>query len=184
VKIIEDKGLVSVIQGRGSTVQPSDGWNSLDAEIIAGQMGQADNRHVFEDLTAVRVALECEMAAGAAARLTSDLEERMRAAIESEGGQADDPEGFLQYDYEFHRLVTEASGNRIGRGIMASLEAPLLASRRVTSQLPGAFQSAHGHHQAVLQAILDRDPDQARRAMRAHLRDSSRMFRESAPSDA
>lgn len=184
VKIIEDKGLVIVIQGRGSTVLASDAWNSLDAEIIAGQMDQPDNRQVFEDLTDIRIALECELAAEAAVRLTADLEERMLAAIEREGQQADDPEGFLRYDFEFHRLVTEASGNSIGRGIMASLEAPLVASRRVTSRLPGAFESAHGHHVAVLRAILDGDPERARNAMLAHLRESRRMLRDSQPRPA
>ena len=104
----------------------------------------------------------------------------MRSTIRAGAEYADDPDGYLEHDYEFHRLVTEASGNRIGRGIMASLEAPLRASRRVTSQLPGAFESAQGFHEAIFEAIADGDPDLARLAMRKHLLESRRMLRDRA----
>jgi DNA-binding FadR family transcriptional regulator len=179
VKIVEDKGLVSVVQGRGSTVLPREDWNALDADIIARQMEQADNGQVFEELTVVRMALESEMAAQAATRLTPDLEQRMLAALDEGAEFADDPDSYLEYDYEFHRLITEASGNRIARGIMASLEGPLRASRHLTSRLTGAFESAQPFHRSIFEAIASGDSDLARRIMREHLLESRRMLQAS-----
>lgn len=179
VKIIEDKGLVSVVQGRGSTVLPREDWNALDADIIARQMEQPDHRQVFEELTVVRMALESEMAAQAAKHLTRELEQRMRAVLDDGAKFAADPDRFLEYDYEFHRLITEASGNRIARGIMVSLEGPLRASRHLTSRLAGAFESAQPFHRSIFEAIAGGDADLARRTMRRHLLESRRMLQAS-----
>jgi len=124
----------------------------------------------------VRMALESEMAAQAATHLTPDLEQRMRAALDEGADFADDPDGYLEFDYEFHHLITEASGNRIARGIMASLEGPLRASRHLTSQLPGAFDSAQPFHRSIFDALVAGDPGLARRIMRQHLLESRRML--------
>ena len=59
--------MLSVIQGRGSTVRPREEWNALDPDILACEIEQSDSGQVFEELTVVRLALECEMAAQAAA---------------------------------------------------------------------------------------------------------------------
>lgn len=184
IKIVEHKSVLSVIQGRGSTVRPLDEWNALDPDILACQLEQSDNSQVFEELTVVRLALECEMAAQAALHLTPDLQQRMRDVIEGGAAFADDPDGYLEFDYDFHRLVTEASGNRIARGIMASLEGPLRASRHLTSRLPGAFESAQPFHRSIFEAIAARDPDLARRTMRAHLEESRRMLQLSGSAEA
>ncbi len=176
VKIVEDKGLISVVQGRGSTVLPREDWNALDADIIARQMAQPDSQQVFEELTVVRMALESEMAAQAAKRLTPGLEERMRTALDLGAELGGQPDRYLEYDYEFHHLITEASGNRIARGIMVSLEGPLRASRQLTSQLAGAFESAQPFHRSIFEAIVAGDSDLARKTMRQHLLESRRML--------
>ena len=82
-------------------------------------------------------------------------------SIEQGAAFSDHPDGYLEFDYDFHRLVTEASGNRIARGIMTSLEGPLRASRHLTSRLAGAFESAQPFHRSIFEAIAARDPDLA-----------------------
>jgi DNA-binding FadR family transcriptional regulator len=128
VKIVEHKGLVSVIQGRGSTVLPSESWNSLDPGIIAVQLEHDTSGQVFKELMQVRIALESEMAAEAATHLSADLVSGLREAIDGSIAHRDEPDLLIEHDVRFHRLITDASGNRIGRGIMASLDGPLRAS--------------------------------------------------------
>ena len=177
VKIVEDKGLISVVQGRGSTVLPREDWNALDADIIARQMAQPDSQQVFEE--AHRRAHGAGVRDGRTGSQTADagIGGAHADGARSGSGAGGQPDRYLEYDYEFHHLITEASGNRIARGIMVSLEGPLRASRQLTSQLAGAFESAQPFHRSIFEAIVAGDSDLARKTMRQHLLESRRMSR-------
>jgi DNA-binding FadR family transcriptional regulator len=179
VKIVEHKGLVIVIQGRGSTVQPAEAWNSLDPQIIEFQLEHDGGGRVYEELMLVRIALESEMAAEAAAHLTEQLESGLREAIDGSDAHRTEPDVLVEHDVSFHRLITEASGNRIGRGIMASLDGPLRASFRLAVRVPAEGLRAHAYHEPIFTAIAGRDPNLARRTMREHLTSTWQSLKES-----
>jgi GntR family galactonate operon transcriptional repressor len=179
VKIVEHKGLVVVVQGRGSTVQSADAWNSLDPQIVAFQLEHDGSGRVYEELMLVRIALESEMAAEAAMHLTEELENGLRSAIDGSDAHRTEPDVLVEHDVSFHRLITEASGNRIGRGIMASLDGPLRASFRLAVRVPAEGLSAHAYHEPIFEAIVDRDPNSARRKMRVHLTSTWQSLKES-----
>jgi DNA-binding FadR family transcriptional regulator len=168
-KTLEAKGLVSVQQGRGSVVLPSDNWSILDAAVLDAQLEHDDGGRVFEDLTFLRTALESEMAAHAAERATLEMQRRMRDVLDRAEAQRSDPDAFLELDYAFHLLVMDASGNRIARAIMLTLEEPLHVARRLTNRIPGTIERGQQFHEEIFQAIIERDSAQARQTMRAHL---------------
>ena len=72
LKQLEERGLVRVEQGRGTTVQPRDSWNLLDPTVIRIAL-DLRHRHVPPRRPDHRApVLEREMARAAAARLTED----------------------------------------------------------------------------------------------------------------
>jgi Transcriptional regulators len=168
-KVLEDKGLVHVRQGHGCIVMPIENWRVMDEAIISAQLEHDHSGRVFEDFTFVRVALESEMAARAAERLTPEFERRGRELLDLAAGHTADPEVFLEFDYAFHVLVMEASGNPIACGLMTTLRGPLHATRRLTNQIPGTIEHGQEAHEEIFRAIVDRNSDGARRAMRLHL---------------
>src|SRR5579864_2973290 len=72
LKMLEERGLVRVEQGRGTTVQPRTAWNLLDPVVLRIGLAHDHDMSLLDDLIAVRVVLEREMAKAAAGRLTQD----------------------------------------------------------------------------------------------------------------
>ncbi len=72
LKLLEERGLVRVEQGRGTTVQPRDAWNLLDPVLLRMALEYDRDLSLLNDLIVVRRVLEREMARAAASRLTDD----------------------------------------------------------------------------------------------------------------
>ena len=67
VKRIEEKGLVTVAQGRGTQAQPSTSWNILDPVVLSALVENDSSLGVLDELATVRSALEGSMSAEVAA---------------------------------------------------------------------------------------------------------------------
>ena len=72
LKMLEERGLVRVEQGRGTTVQPRNSWNLLDPVILGIALQYDDDMSLLDDLISVRRVLEQEMTRAATSRLTED----------------------------------------------------------------------------------------------------------------
>src|SRR5450755_2610140 len=72
VKLLEERGLVRVEQGRGTTVQSRDAWNLLDPVVIRIALEYDADMSLLDSLMRVRRVLEREMARAAATRLSED----------------------------------------------------------------------------------------------------------------
>src|SRR5690348_5375184 len=70
VKLLEERGLVRVEQGRGTTVQPRASWNFLDPMVIRIALEYDADMSLLDSLMTVRRVLEREMTRAAATRLT------------------------------------------------------------------------------------------------------------------
>lgn len=127
----------------------------------------------------LRISLETEAAALAAARRTEQQLSLMRkalalfkASLES-GGDTADP------DYQFHLQVAYATENRYFADVMSHLGMATIPSSRgpAVDTAAGEIRVAYLRlvdqaHATIYDAILRRDPEGARAAMRAHLADS------------
>ena len=78
LKLLEERGLVRVEQGRGTTVQARDAWNLLDPTVLRIALAYDHDMVLLDDLIAVRRLLEREMARAAATRLSEDELARWR----------------------------------------------------------------------------------------------------------
>ena len=62
LKLLEERGLVRVEQGRGTTVQPRSSWNLLDPVVLQIALEYDDDLSLLDDLISIRRVLEREMA--------------------------------------------------------------------------------------------------------------------------
>ncbi len=169
LKVLEEKGLIDVQHGRGAIVLPRERWNVLDPDVLGADMEGRGAPQLLEELTRVRIALECEMAEQAAVHATPEQLTAMSQLVERTSQMLDSSDDFLVADLAFHDLIMEAAGNSVARAIMASIREPLKRSRRITNRIPGGIEHAQAFHEAILDQLRQRNPVGARDAMREHL---------------
>lgn len=129
-----------------------------------------------------RLAIEPAIAREAAVNASGETLGRMRRAIERSKSATTWKEYEAQDD-EFHRAVAEASDNLLLLALFDQLNEVrrAVAWGTVTRQTvrPATDHSSFAEHDAIAEAIANRDPGAAYEAMRRHLRSvSQRLFGE------
>jgi GntR family transcriptional regulator, rspAB operon transcriptional repressor len=81
-----------------------------------------------------------------------------------------DAEGFYQADEEFHALLMEFTGFPGVAAAVATISLKLKRPRMLLLPTPGRSADAVREHLAIVEAVRDRDAEEARAAMRYHLR--------------
>jgi DNA-binding FadR family transcriptional regulator len=170
VKRLEEKGLVTVSQGRGTTVNPSSEWNLLDPVVLGTMIEHDDSLGILDELSAVRAGLETSMAGDAARQADTRAVDELRDSLQRMRDTIDDPAAFRQADIDFHALVMRISGSRLASSIARTLFHRALESSRYHGRDPErAFELTLDEHAAVLDAIAAADAQAAEHAMKAHI---------------
>lgn len=170
LKLLEERGLVRVEQGRGTTVQPRELWNLLDPTVLRIALEHDPDMQLLDNLITVRRLLESEMARVAAPRLSEDQLDALRRNIEAMKAAVRDYPEFRRLDQAFHAEVMRASGNEIGRTIVRAIHQHAGWTPSLNS--PGAQASLArtvAGHEAVLDALLARDGDLAAERIAEHI---------------
>ena len=118
LKLLEERGLVRVEQGRGTTVQPRSSWDLLDPVVLQIALAYDDDLTLLDDLISIRRLLEREMGAQAATKLTDAELEELEGIADAMDRAYDDYDRFRDYDNAFHAIIMRASGNEIGLTIV------------------------------------------------------------------
>ena len=121
LKLLEERGLVRVEQGRGTTVQGRDAWNLLDPTVLRIALAYDHDMVLLDDLIAVRRLLEREMARAAATRLSEDELAALAENVNRMATSIGDYEQFRSLDFAFHAAIMQASGSEIGRTIVRTI---------------------------------------------------------------
>ena len=124
------------------------------------------------EIAEVRSRLEALAARLAVPNLTGADVRRLRELLRAMQGAAtrNDPEAWHQGNAEFHRVVIHRSGNRLLTRMTDGLWDRSIRhfSARVLSQ--AHFRRLrHKEHQRIVQAIVNRDPDEVERVWRDHV---------------
>jgi GntR family transcriptional regulator, transcriptional repressor for pyruvate dehydrogenase complex len=167
VKALREKGLVEAYPGRGTFITsgtPTSIRQTLDRMVRVDQ--QEGTAHLVE----VREILEPEIAALAAPRADEEAIAEMRDAIAVMDAAKRDPEAFIEADLDFHLALAEAAANPLILSLIDSIVAILRDQRMLIFKVEGGPERGQYHHKRILEAIEHRDPQGARDAMRAHLR--------------
>jgi GntR family transcriptional regulator, transcriptional repressor for pyruvate dehydrogenase complex len=117
----------------------------------------------------VRQPLEEQAARLAAERATPQEIENMTVYRELLEIQGRDIERETLIDLNFHQAVASASHNELLSRLMGSLRSILNEYITLSNKMTDTLQSTLSEHQAVYDAIIARDPDQAQQAMRTHM---------------
>ena len=177
VAALRAEGLVVTRQGVGAfvTAAPGQGMFKISAE-------EANSLERVLQILELRIGMEVEAAGLAAER--ADKEAIARIARH----QAEFTEGackgdiVIGADYGFHRAVSEATRNPYFPRILNSLGQILIPRGNVPSTLPSVEERCAyltriaGEHEAILEAIRNRDVEAARGAMRHHLTASRQRY--------
>ncbi len=169
LKVLEQKGLVRVHNGKGSWTTDADSWNLLDPLVLTAKMQYDTALQFLPYLITVRMALEGEMAAQAAAVATEEQITELAHLLDELARSMDDINRYELQDYRFHNAVMRSSGNELGRAIVLATLEPFHAYPRYGEpNLEHVRQSQPGH-KAIFEAVRRRDPRAARRAARKHI---------------
>jgi DNA-binding FadR family transcriptional regulator len=170
LKLLEERGLVRVEQGRGTTVQPRDSWNLLDPVVIKIALAYDDDMVLLDDLIGVRRLLEREMARAAATRLTEEELAALAENINRMAASTDRYERFREYDLAFHAAVMKGSASDIGRAIVRTIHMHAHLARRLAA--PGtreALERTVAEHRGIHEALAARNADLAADRVAAHI---------------
>ncbi|PWK86859.1 DNA-binding FadR family transcriptional regulator [Lentzea atacamensis] len=177
LKILASLDIVDVAQGRRVVVRPRAEWDYLSPLLIEW-LPEEIVGELLQELDQMRVLLEPELAAMAAAGVTDETLNRLRDELDRMAALEGDPDAYLEVDHEFHMEICRAADNRILDRIMYSARWLGTASRRITNEAPAALRKATADHAEIYEALLARDPARARAAMRKHLSNNSALLAE------
>jgi DNA-binding FadR family transcriptional regulator len=177
LKMLASLDIVDVAQGRRVVVRPRAEWDYLSPLLIEWLPEETVNE-LLQELHQMRVLLEPELAAMAAASITDETLARLSDEVDRMSALEADPDAYLEVDHEFHMEICRAADNRILDRIMYSARWLGTASRRITNEGPTALRCATTDHTEIYEALVARDPARARAAMRKHLSNNSALIAE------
>ena len=175
---LEVEGLVEVRVGSGIYVHAavSNGVGSSHSANGGSTAGP------FE-LIRARKAIEGECAALAAKEGKRAQVALIAEALEQMNDDAQNMAEPLESDRLFHLRVAEATNNaalvHVVKNLWDERDGPLFSQLQHHFDTPRSWTSALREHAAVLAAIRDHDPDQARTAMHLHMDQASKRFSKS-----
>jgi len=165
VKALAAKGLITTGPKVGTRVLASDKWNWFDPDVILWQSRAGLTPDFLRDLQEMRRIVEPAAIRLAAERAQAeDIEaaesayEGMRLAIE-EGGD------YVSHDLRFHQSLLFASRNRMMIQMSKALSALLRTSFEISTKRTDGPRLSLPLHRAVLDAVIQHDPDRAERSI-------------------
>lgn len=167
INALVQRGLVEAHPGRGTFIRYGTSRavrHSLGLMMRIGQAGKLAN------LVEIREILEPEIAALAARRATKQQIAAIQEAVGAMDAALDDADAFIEADDQFHLALAEGTQNPLILTLLDPIVELLHEQRKRISLVNGGLERGQYHHKRILKAIVHHDPEAAREAMRAHLR--------------
>lgn len=119
----------------------------------------------------MRLFFESSLVRYAAEHATDEQIDRLAKALEINSQSLDDNTLFIRSDVDFHRVLAEIPGNPIFMAIHVALLDWLIAARQAVAdqKLYEHNNVSYQQHIAIVDAIRQRDPEEADRALQEHL---------------
>ena len=165
VKVLAQKGLVEVQQGRGIVVaRPGHRGLSDSIQLLMRLDGVG-----IDELTETRMALETTIVRLAALRSDPASCAALRDCTMHMAQLTEDAEHWVEYDIAFHRTLAEMARNQLLVWIIGSIRELLRESILHGFNAEGAVTRAMRYHEEILEAVCRKDPEAAATAMLKHL---------------
>jgi DNA-binding FadR family transcriptional regulator len=176
LRVLEGEGYVESHRGASGGIVILDQTASEERirPVVMARMAE------FEELFDFRIAVEGAAVRLAAVRRTeTDLKQLQKALDAMAAGWQ--TARFRAADSAFHLGIADAARNRFMRQAIEDARARMWIP--IDPQIDVVFRTANRHHEEILQAIRNRDPDAAERAAVAHLKTARRDLRRVARTD-
>lgn len=166
---LKSDGLIDTQQGRGSFVLAPSARTPFRFDAPLAHSTQS-----ILELAELRLGVEGTAAALAAQRRTPRQLARLKQCLALMAQALETGASGSEADLEFHRTIADATGNGHYRLFMEYLRrfyaVAIEVSRSSSAQADGLSERAQEEHRAVYQAIADRDPEAAEKAVKHHIR--------------
>lgn len=130
LKALEEKRVLRIRHGRGTTVRPKADWNILDPMVLGVLLEYGATPALPADLDEVRTAMQQLMADLAATRSTAEQRERlgaalaqMRAALPT-APDSGDAGAHREAAHHFAAALAAAAGNEVARCVVETIDVP------------------------------------------------------------
>ena len=149
-------------------MQPRGAWNLFDPDVLMWHAEAGFRPDFLAHLAEIRMALEPEAAALAALRHTPADLDKINGWSERMAEPNISLDDFVHADLGFHLAVAEAARNPFFISISTLIEVVLVAMLTISSPAedPQRLALSVAQHRRIAKAIANRDPDEARLAMR------------------
>jgi len=166
IRILAERGLLAVRPGSGTYVSELTVRPASESLSLLLRNGNASAGQVLE----VRRNLEIEIAGLAAERASDHDFASLEKALRIMDSRIDARRQYIDADFDFHMALAKATRNPIFSLLTDVLLDVLQRSRELIWTVPGAPERGQRHHRAIYTAVQRRDVEEARRAMREHLK--------------
>jgi GntR family transcriptional regulator, transcriptional repressor for pyruvate dehydrogenase complex len=129
----------------------------------------------LQELVEIRLMMEPALAAKAAERATAADIALLRQSIVDLEGSKQDRVQLVSSDLLFHRVIFQATGNRLSGRLFHTIHRAMLNMIIVTSQMVDLKHTLE-FHRPILEAIEQRDPQRAFSLMTDHLIDAQNLI--------
>lgn len=156
IRQLELEGLVQAIPNKGAIV------TGITAKDI-------------EDIYTIRMMIEGLAARWAAEKITEDELEQLKEAVGLEEfyTSRDDMQHLMKLDSRFHEAIFKACKSKVLMHMLSTFHHYVQKARGYSLEIPGRAQKALEEHKAILQAIMERDPEKAEKLTTEHIMNAS-----------
>lgn len=174
VKILVEKGMLSVRRGIGTQVRTRNNWKLLDDDVMAWHLSAPPRKEFLAQLAEIRLAVEPKAARWAAERATDEEIAGIQAACDRMAEEQGSAERFIVADALFHKAILHAAHNEFLAAIEGVTYSALLISVRITNKDPRDNGASIPFHRDVANAIEKRDGIRAEKLTAKLLEDAVR----------
>lgn len=177
IAALRSEGLVETRQGAGAFVV----GDKSKRPFRIDPKGLQSVRAVL-DVLELRMGVEIEAAGIAAARRTDAQLKSLARALKAFEASIDRGEDAVEADFDFHRALVMATGNRYFVSFLDYLGWHIIPRRNIQVSTQDAasqhkyLKKVHAEHTRIFKAVEDGDPRAARTAMRRHLERSQERY--------
>jgi GntR family galactonate operon transcriptional repressor len=182
IKVLSAKGMLEVRPRTGMRVRPRDRWNLMDPEVLSW-CGPELDAELLRSLLECRQLIEPGAAALASVNATAAQLAMIETAFDRMS-EAEDLNGRVEADLDFHVAVLKASGNLFLAQWASTVSSILLAAFRISANTATSGREAFTAHREVMEAIRLRGAPRAERAMRRLLSIAASDLKITSPSSA
>lgn len=169
VRILEATGKVRVEHGRGIFIS-----DRAEEQFSAFRTWLKENEQPITEHFEVRLMIDPKAAGYAARKADPDEIARLEQVCSdfADTAREHNTAAVIKCDEEFHRILAKSTKNRTLYILMRSMTESMSEGWISSLHTPGRIEKTIGEHRAILQAIKERDPEGAERAMRDHLQNA------------